>query len=635
MNKMLKNLLIIMLAYGMFGAVMAQEGEGGTESVFKLGFGARALGLGQAYTAMANDPTAVFWNPAGLEGINRQSATFFHTTLFTSTQYDFLGYAYPTLDLGTFGFGIARLGISDIQERDINNVPLGKFSHDQYRVYFSYAKTLFWNLTPGISVRWIRNGWNNLEEGDLTATGIAADFGLMYRPDWIGNAFIQDWSFGLNVKNVFAPQLRAGNLLDEYPLNARLGIMKKVRFSGGTAINILMDIDYSQKRSLLFHAGTEYNFQNLGKVRVGYDGQALSFGAGVEYSNFQIDYGYSGSAYNDVFTPTHRLSVSVNFGITRDDMFRLAELKRIEEENRIKKEIREADKRDFVARHLKQADEYFGEGKYLDAIVEYQQVISMDPFHKRAGVMLDSSNALLARDFNKRQSLAVKEALDKDRAANDSMFVQEHFEKGRLLLDKKQFVEAMIEFNIALERDPENQILKNSIATTKRRISEEVGSLVAKSREQFKNQNYAEALRLLGDARLLGADNSQLQNEIETLATRIRVQENIQKGLMLYDAGEYQQSLDILSKALELDPQNELIRQYYEKSKLETISGQDEMDPETEKKYLRGVESFLNGNYREAIQIWEEILKDHPYNKRVLKGISNARERMKNTKASK
>jgi len=53
------------------------------------------------------------------------------------------------------------------------------------------------------------------------------------------------------------------------------------------------------------------------------------------------------------------------------------------------------------------------------------------------------------------------------------------------------------------------------------------------------------------------------------------------------------------------------------------------MDPETERRYLRGVDYFVKGEYREAISIWEEILKDHPYNKKVLKALKGARERLK------
>lgn len=41
---------------------------------------------------------------------------------------------------------------------------------------------------------------------------------------------------------------------------------------------------------------------------------------------------------------------------------------------------------------------------------------------------------------------------------------------------------------------------------------------------------------------------------------------------------------------------------------------------------------FVKGKYQEAIDIWQEILKDYPYNKKVLTAIENARERLKKTK---
>ena len=239
--------------------------------------------------------------------------------------------------------------------------------------------------------------------------------------------------------------------------------MKKIRFGAAGTFNLLLDLDHSQKRDMKFHFGSEYDFSDMGRLRLGYNGSTMSFGIGGKYSMFEIDYGYSAMEYTEYFSATHRISLTVNFGATRDDMFQIAEQERIQNENRIKKEIREADKKEFVATHLESADKFFEEGKYLDAIVEYQQVIGAEPFNFRAGVMLDSSNALLQDQFDEKQSLAVQDALDKNKAATDSMFIQEHFNKGRALLDQKHFVEAMIEFNIALERNPDNQILKNSI----------------------------------------------------------------------------------------------------------------------------------------------------------------------------
>ena len=632
MNKTFKNTMKRIPLYISLLVIFVNglKGQGaGTESNFSLGFGARAIGLGQAYTALAQDPTAVFWNPAGLEFIDQQSATFFHTTLFNESHFDFIGYAYPTLDLGSFGFGVGRLGVTGIPGYDGFSDPTTNFDYSEYQAFFSYAKKLPWyGITPGITIRWVRMGFTNI--GNDSDAGVAADIGVMYRPDWIGNALIQDWSFGLNIKNLFAPQLKPGDRIDDFPFTAKLGIMKKIRFGQAGSFNVLLDLNQSQNRDMKFHFGSEYDFSDMGRVRLGFNGSTLAFGLGGKYDMFEIDYGYNAMEYSQIFSATHRISVTVNFGLTRNDMFQIAEQQRLINEDRIKKEIREADKRDFIAVHLEAADKFFNDQKYMDAIVEYQQVIGAEPFHFRAGVMLDSSNVLLQAEFDERQSLAVKDALDKNKATTDSMFIQEHFRKGRNLLDQKQFVEAMIEFNIALERNPNNQILKNSIATTRRRINQEVNSLVQKSRDEFQNQNYSEALRLLADARLLGGDNNQLQNEIETLASRVRVQDNIQQGLLLYDVGNYAEALKILEEALTLDPNNNLVIQYYDRTKAETLTSQEEMDPETEKKFLKGVNTFLSGKYTEAIKIWEEILEEHPYNKRVLESINNAKDRLKN-----
>ena len=74
----------------------AQQGNGqaGTRSNFTFGFGARAMGMGNAFVAMADDPTALYWNSAGLDHIYQQSLTFFHASLPEGGLYDFFGYAY-------------------------------------------------------------------------------------------------------------------------------------------------------------------------------------------------------------------------------------------------------------------------------------------------------------------------------------------------------------------------------------------------------------------------------------------------------------------------------------------------------------------------------------------------------------
>jgi tetratricopeptide (TPR) repeat protein len=247
--------------------------------------------------------------------------------------------------------------------------------------------------------------------------------------------------------------------------------------------------------------------------------------------------------------------------------------------------------------------------------------------------MLDSTNTLLASDFQTQQNEAVLAALDRDRAESDARFVNEHYEQGRLYLDQKQYTKSLIEFSLALQRDPDNQQVLAGIQTTRRRLNEDLNALMRKGRSEMSGQNYSEALRLFSEARLLAEDDTQVKKEVDTLVGRVKLQESIQQGIMLYDIGEYDQALQIFENVLANDPQNQFIQQYYRKTQLETLAETDPMDPETERRYLQGVELFLLGKYADAIAIWEEILKDHPYNKKVLEAITGAQERIKRTES--
>ncbi len=366
--------------------VMGQDGDGGTEDNMSiLGYGARALGMGKAFTALADDPTAVYWNPAGLEFLNQQSATFYHSSLWGGTSYDFLGYAYPTLSIGTFGLGIARIGVDDIPQTSAGEqVYDNTFSNSEYQIYASYAKKMPYNLTPGITLRMFQRNWSGIiDEADLSDTGFGVDLGLMFRPEWLGSPWLQDWSFGLKIQNLIAPSIKEGNVSENFPLTVKLGTFKKVRFVGGEYFNALFDLDYSQYRSLKAHLGAEYRVKDYGEVRLGYTTGGLTFGASIEYQKFRFDYSYGSSAYSDVLPGVHRFSLSFTFGNTREEMYEIAENKRIEEQNEMLARLREEENRQFIADHLVLADNYFNQERYLDAIVEYQQVLSRDSSQTR------------------------------------------------------------------------------------------------------------------------------------------------------------------------------------------------------------------------------------------------------------
>jgi tetratricopeptide (TPR) repeat protein len=640
-NGLIREFPIILISVWMIGISQAQvgSGQGGTRSNFTLGFGARAMGMGNAFVALADDPTALYWNTAGLDNIYQQSLTFFHASLPEGGMYDFLGYAYPTLDIGTFALGIARIGTGGIEEFDLaGRATEHAFSFDNYRLYLGYGINLPWNLAVGGALKVERRGWHGITlveyGGDPAATGIGLDVGVLYKPDFSKSALLSNWSLGLNVQNLFQPQLREGDITDVIPLALRFGLMRTISFaSGQSALNILLDLDKSSTTDLGIYMGTEFDYDGLAKIRLGYNNNSVSFGAGVSYSMFQIDYAFGNPSYDNLLPPIHRISLTVNFGMNRDEMFEIVQQIKREEEEQFAAEIREADKQKFIAEHLQKADVYFKENKYLDAIVEYQQVIGTDPFHQHAKIMLDSANTMLAADFKLQQDQAVVEALDKDRAAADIRFINEHYEEGRRYLDKKQYTEALIQFNLALQRDPENQQVRSAIQTTRRRLSEDLNALMRKGRQEMGNQNYSEALRLFSEARILALDDPQVKKEVDTLVGRVKLQESIQQGIMLYDVGQYDQALKVFETLLTNDPGNEFVKQYYNRTKLEALADTQPMDPDTERRYLEGVERFMLGKYREAIEIWESIEKDHPYNKKALEAVRAAQERIKRSES--
>jgi len=633
MNAFRKRLLIFMkwfTVFLMFPLILfAQtEGEYGTTMNLSYGAGARAMGLGRAFVAVANDPTAVFWNPAGLELVPRATLTLFHNQIFEGTIYDFLGFVYPTLNYGTVGLGLARIGTGDIPVTDINNVRLGKMNYEEDELYISYAKILPFNFYGGMTFKIRRQLFSFIEQD---ATGLGVDLGLMYRPQW-ESPLLRQLAFGLSYRNLISPELKLGSVTDNEPYHLTFGLVKGIPIGESNRVNVVFDYHKSKFESGAIRMGTEYVYHDLGTIRLGFDNNRLAFGAGIQYSFLQIDYSFGSMNSDGAFPPTHRFSVTFNIGKSREELILIAEEKRKQREKELVERTKELERQNFIAEHLKKGEEYLQANRYFDAYVEFQQVVSVDPFNKTANALLDSTNNLIQDDLEKRQQEAIAKAIDKELAEKNRNFVKLHFEKGQLFLQKNQFTDALIEFNLALERAPDDPIIKEAIATAKRRLQSQVRKLVNQGRIQFQQGNYSEALQILSKALVLAPEDPKLNEEINTLANRIKIQQYVQQGLQLVDLGDYQQALTIFEEALKMDPSNQRLRQYIERTKQGLGGEETKMDQEAERKYIEGVDLFLSGRYEEALKIWKELEQEYPYSKKLQDAIKSAEERISRTK---
>ena len=79
-----------------------------------LGVGARPLGMGGSFAAIADDSTAAYWNPAGLGRLHHSEAAFMHSSLGELDSYDFVNYVHPIGKVASLGLSWLRVGVDDI-----------------------------------------------------------------------------------------------------------------------------------------------------------------------------------------------------------------------------------------------------------------------------------------------------------------------------------------------------------------------------------------------------------------------------------------------------------------------------------------------------------------------------------------
>ena len=273
----------------------------------KLGAGARAAAMGEAYSAVCADAGAVYWNPGALSGLHGISGVFTHTELFGALNYEYLGYAQSLKTAGTVGLGIQYLSAGQIPETDTSGFETGADMNPvQLAAALAYSRKIG-GFGIGASAKYIRS---RLVE---TASTFAADAGILSPALFNGRLRLA------SVVQNAGGGLKYDRKSDPLPLNLKAG----GAFSFSDKIILALDVNFPRDNGLYAGAGGEYvfNYRAVSVAgRLGYntrtqgdiDGMAgLSTGLGFIFHNLALDYafvpfGSLGSA--------HRISVNFRFG---------------------------------------------------------------------------------------------------------------------------------------------------------------------------------------------------------------------------------------------------------------------------------------------------------------------------------
>jgi len=341
--------------------------ERGTTSAdfLKIGLGAGAAGMGEAYTAHYGDVNSMFYNPAGLTGLEMNMFSATHLNWIAETQYEAIAYAWPMVGVGTLGFNFFLLHMPEIPALDVNGTPNGMLQAFDLGAQFSYAR----DISPFVGLKGLNAGAGlkvlHRELAGTNASGVALDIGGLYQLN--ANA-----CFGLSLLNL-GYLSSFDSAAEQLPLIARAGAGYLLEIVADHQLWLLLDLVQPFDNTFRANVGCEYSFARIVSLRLGYklgyDTDGFQAGAGVKWRNFSVDYAIK---LMGVFGVTHFVSAAIGFGTPMKTL-----------------------QKDEVKKILKQAEELYSQSKYAEALKIVKQAILIDANNRRALQLQDKLRTVL------------------------------------------------------------------------------------------------------------------------------------------------------------------------------------------------------------------------------------------------
>lgn len=267
-------------------------GETGAQFL-KLGVGARACAMGEAYSGISDDATAIYWNPAGLTQISSPEITVMQNLWLMDMSYQFVAAAYPSPH-GSMAAAISYSSSGDIPKYE-DFVKVGEYSASDLAGALAYANRLGSGVSYGLEVKLVQT---KIE--DEAATGFAADLGLLYK---LNNP--PGMTLGLVVQHL-GPAIKFIKQSDPLPRCIRVG----AGYARGPA-RLGLDVNKPVDDDVRVGIGGEVLIKSVLALRAGYN-SANTYTAGAGFNWHNIAVGYAFVPYEDIDN-THRISVTIRF----------------------------------------------------------------------------------------------------------------------------------------------------------------------------------------------------------------------------------------------------------------------------------------------------------------------------------
>lgn len=338
------------ILFSLFNNVIAQSNEedfaslnysgtiynrGSSAAAFlEIGAGSRAIALGGAYAASADDLTCMYWNPAGLGWIKKAGISVNHANWLAETNFEYFAIAIPLNDQNVIGINLTVLDY--IKNQPVRTIiqPEGTgefYGASDMALGLTYSKILYDRFSFGITAKYIRQEiWHE------KALGYAMDLGIHYKTRLDGLAIGSSISnFGGELKlggrdllrafdddqlNYSNDKLNVQHTTDSFPLPLiiRSGISYNKKLFLNSSVTCMVDLIHPSNNIETLNAGIEFTFLRYLSLRAGYQSlfddsseSGLSLGVGVlskSKGNFPLGIHYTYSVWG-ILNDVHRFSI--------------------------------------------------------------------------------------------------------------------------------------------------------------------------------------------------------------------------------------------------------------------------------------------------------------------------------------
>jgi len=303
-------LLILFVPATCLGAAIFEKVGTVGGQFLKLGVGARAAGMGGAYVSVADDATAVYWNPAGIARITGNVVSINHMIMPAAISFDQFAYVFSVGFIpGSFAVNARALTMDDMPRTTVYH-PYGDntfFDAGDMAFGLTYARSLTDKFSAGATINLVRSGLD-----EYTSQSNTLDFGTIY------DTGFRSIKIGMCISNT-GSEMKFIDKGVKMPVIFRVGMSMNLYQNGPHSILSSAEFSHPPDNAERLNWGAEYSFQDFFFARTGYnfnyDSDGVAFGAGFKFpvsagALARLDY-----AYTDWKTlgGLHRVSLELSF----------------------------------------------------------------------------------------------------------------------------------------------------------------------------------------------------------------------------------------------------------------------------------------------------------------------------------